>query len=53
MMVLAVLLGAGAGLAVLEFGGSPEWSMTATFFAAIGPLMWHVRHNRTRGKDVD
>lgn len=45
-VALSVLLGAAAGLAVLHYGGSRELSMTATFFGALGPLLWWARRRR-------
>jgi len=51
-VALAILLGTAAGFAVLELGGSAEWSMAATFFAAVAPVMWHTRHSRSIRKDV-
>jgi hypothetical protein len=50
-VLLVVLLGAGAGFAVIALGGSSEWSMTATFLAALAPILWRARQNRSRGKD--
>ena len=49
--VLAVVLGAGAGYAVLAYGGSREWSMLATFFGAVLPVMWWARKGRDDAND--
>jgi len=46
MVLLSVLLGGGAGLGVLAYGGSRDLSMTATFFAAMLPVLWWARQNR-------
>lgn len=45
-VLLSVLLGGGAGFGVLAYGGSSELSMAATFFGALIPVLWLVRHNR-------
>lgn len=44
--LLAALLGGGAGFSVLALGGTPEWSMAATFGGALAPVLWHARRNR-------
>lgn len=48
LVLLSVVLGAGAGFAVLACGGSQDSSMAATFFAAIAPVLWHARSSRRR-----
>lgn len=45
-ILLSVLLGGGAGFAVLAYDGSSELSMAATFFGALAPVLWLVRQNR-------
>jgi len=51
MVLLSILLGAGAGFAVHAYGGSQTASMLATFFGAIFPLLWQARRNRRRRGD--
>jgi hypothetical protein len=47
-LLLAVVLGGGAGYWVLDTGGSADLSMAATFLGAIAPILWHVRKDRIR-----
>ncbi len=51
VMVLSIVLGGSAGIAVLYAGGSQTLSMLATFFAALGPVMWWARRNRIEPKE--
>jgi len=50
-ILLCVILGGAAGFGVLAYGGSQDASMVATFCAAIAPILWQARRNRTRDKD--
>lgn len=47
-VLLAVVLGGGAGFGVSAYGGSPELSMAATFFGAMIPVLWLARQDRVR-----
>jgi len=51
VVLASIVLGAGAGFGVLAIGGSVRLSMTATFFGAIGPLLWLARQNRTNVRE--
>jgi len=48
-VILAVVMGGGAGYLVAQSVGPGKLSMLATFFGAIVPLMWYVRD---RDKDA-
>ena len=51
-VLLVVVLGGVAGFGVLAAGGSQESSMLATFAAAIAPVLWQARKERSRDEDA-
>lgn len=42
-VILAIVLGAGAGYLVVQSVGPGNLSMLATFFGALLPVLWYVR----------
>lgn len=50
-VLLSLLIGGGAGFAVIAYGGSANLSMLATFFGALAPWLWYARKNRLRRED--
>ena len=47
-VILAIVLGGGAGYLVVRSVGPGTLSMVATFFGALLPVMWYVRDKRNR-----
>lgn len=51
LILLAGLLGAASGFGANAAGWNASWSMSATFFGAIIPLLWFARRNRRRNDE--
>lgn len=47
-VILAIILGGGAGYLVTRWVGTGNLSMLATFFGALLPVMWYVRDKKSR-----
>ncbi len=47
-VLLAIVLGGGAGWLVAQSLGPGNLSMIATFFGALLPVLWYVRDTRPR-----
>lgn len=52
LVLFCLLLGGGAGFAVLRYGGSNDLSMAATFVGALIPLLWQAWKNRGADRDA-